>query len=111
VSHRAFADALDVLSENPDLSLAGIFTPSATGEHRATRLIIFREDVKIATFTTGVRSPGYRVMLRQADVPERPIAGDTLEVIEGRFAGSYQVRDVHEDGLRLSWDLELGQAA
>ena len=103
----AFTAAVDVLHRDPNLSVAGTYTP-AGGVPVAVRLILTRHDPDMEFGLGTVQSPGLKAMLRAADVPTRPEANVAVVAIgSGPHAGTYLVASVHEDTTSTAWDLHL----
>lgn len=90
----AFATALDQLHTDPNLSVAGTYTPVG-GSPVSVRVVIGVNDDKIDVLS-GARAAGFKVDVRKSDVAA-PQKNDRVTVPAGPYAGTYQLRDVMED--------------
>lgn len=101
-----FGQAMEVLANDPNLAVAGTFTPAGGGS-AACRVLLESNDQKVDAYQVGARAGAYKAEIPSADVATRPVAGDTLTV----GARTFVVRDVEADALGISWRVDLDEAS
>ncbi len=103
-----FAQALDVLYTDPNMSVSGTYQVELDAPGQPVRVMRRSRAEEERLLNTGVRPTGELAAIRTSEVPTKPESGKAYLTLNGT---RYRIRQATPDRERLEWRLDLDEQA